>query len=257
MPIAHAVKGHVYTVVIDNEAKLNALDLETWSELGRAFRALGSNEAIRCVVVRGAGGKAFSAGADISEFPKARADAAQARAYGAVVAEALAAIQECAQPTIAMINGVCTGGGVEVACACDIRIAAKSARFGVPINRLGHAFAYAEMAPVLAVLGRALVLELLLEGRIMDSAEAERRGVVNRVVADDALEAEVTAAAERIAAGAPLANRMTKRFVRRLAEARPLSKDEIAEAYALCDSADYAEGLAAFLAKRKPKFEGR
>jgi len=257
MPLSHAVKGIVYTVVIDNPAKLNALDRDTWGELGRVMTALSANQALRCVVVRGAGDKAFSAGADISEFPATRANAAQARAYGAVVAEALKAVQDCAHPTIAMINGACTGGGVEIACSCDIRIAGASARFGVPISRLGHAFAYAEMAPVLAVLGRALVLELLLEGRIMDSAEAARRGLVSRVVADGELEAEVMATAARIAEGAPLANRATKRFVRRLAEARPLSPDEVAEAYALCDSADYAEGLAAFLAKRKPKFEGR
>lgn len=257
MPISHAVEGAVYTVVIDNPARLNALDRDTWAELGRAMAALGNNEALRCVVVRGAGDRAFSAGADIADFPATRASAAQAREYGAVVAEALKAVQECAHPTIAMINGVCTGGGVEIACACDIRIAGASARFGVPINRLGHAFAYPEMAPVLAVLGRALVLELLLEGRIMDSAEAERRGLVSRVVPDGDLAAEVAATAARIAEGAPLANRATKRFVRRLGEPRPLSPDEIAEAYALCDSADYAEGLAAFLAKRKPRFEGR
>lgn len=257
MPITHAVAGAVYTVVLDNEARLNAVDLDTWAELGRTMAAIGNNQAIRCVVVRGAGNKAFSAGADIADFPENRADAAQARKYGAVVADALAAIQQCAHPTLAMINGVCTGGGVEIACSCDIRIAARSARFGVPINRLGHAFAYAEMAPVLAVLGRATVLELLLEARMMESAEAERRGLVSRVVADDKLEDEVMATAARIAEGAPLANRMTKRFVRRLADGRPLTVDEIAEGYSLCDSEDYAEGLAAFLEKRKPNFEGR
>jgi enoyl-CoA hydratase len=257
MPISHAVDGAVYTVVIDNPARLNALDLDTWAELGRTMVALAKNDAIRCIVVRGAGDKAFSAGADISEFPKTRASAKHARAYGAVVADALEAIQNCTHPTIAVINGVCTGGGVEIACSCDIRIAAASARFGVPINRLGHAFAYAEMAPVLAVLGPALVLELLLEGRILDAAEAERRGLVNRMVPDGELEAEVKAVAGRIAEGAPLANRATKRFLKRLADPRPLTKEEIAEAYALCDSEDYAEGLAAFLAKRKPKFHGR
>ncbi|MGH6660444.1 MAG: enoyl-CoA hydratase-related protein [Rhodospirillales bacterium] len=257
MPISHTVQGAVFTVVIDNPSKLNALTRDDWAELGRTMTALSGNDAIRCIVVRGAGDKAFSAGADISEFPETRANAAQARAYGAIVAEALQAIQDCAHPTLAMINGVCTGGGAEIACSCDIRIAGASARFGVPINRLGHAFAYAEMAPVLAVLGRAMVLELLLEGRILDAAEAERRGLVSRVVADGELEAEVAATAARIAEGAPLANRMTKRFVRRLADPRPLSAAETAEAYALCDSSDYAEGLAAFLAKRKPKFEGR
>ena len=257
MPISHVLDGRVATIIINNPAKLNALGLGDWAVLGEAATALSKNTDLRCVVVRGAGGKAFSAGADISEFPDTRADAAQASDYGAVVAGTLAAIQECRHPTIAMINGVCTGGGVEIACACDIRIAARSARLGVPINRLGHAFAYAEMAPVLAAVGAALVLELLLEGRIMDADEAERRGLVNRVVADADLEAEVEATAGRIAEGAPLANRATKRILRRLLQGRPLTAAETAQAYELCDSQDYAEGLAAFLAKRKPTFEGR
>jgi enoyl-CoA hydratase/carnithine racemase len=257
MAISHAIADQVATLVINNPAKLNALALADWEKLGEAATALCKNTDLRCVILRGAGDKAFSAGADISEFPDNRADAEQARAYGAIVAGALRAIQECRHPTIAMINGVCTGGGVEIACACDIRIAARTARFGVPINRLGHAFAYAEMAPVLAAIGPALVLELLLEGRIIDASEAEQRGLVNRVVADAGLEAEVKAAAARIADGAPLANRATKRILRRLLEPRPLTEAEAAEAYELCDSKDYAEGLAAFLAKRKPTFEGR
>lgn len=257
MPIAHAIDGPHATLILNNPARLNALGLDDWAALGETMAALAKDDALRCVVVRGAGDRAFSAGADISEFPETRADAAQARAYGAVVARALGALRDCPHPTIAMINGVCTGGGMEIACACDIRIAGRSARFGVPINRLGHAFAYAEMAPVLAAVGPALVLELLLEGRIVDSAEALRRGLVNRVVADAALDSEVRAAAGRIAQGAPLANRATKRILRRLLDARPLSEAETREAYELCDSKDYAEGLAAFLAKRKPTFEGR
>ena len=254
--ILHSTDGPIATVVIDNPDKLNALSLGAWAELGRVMRVLSENDAIRCVVIRGSGDRAFCAGADISEFPDVRATAAQAGAYGKVVTETLAALTGCRHPTVAMIHGACTGGGLEVACGCDIRIAGASARFGVPINRLGHAFAFAEMTPVLAVAGRSLVLELLLEGRIMGAEEAQRRGLVSRVVADADLEAEVRATAGRIAGGAPLANRATKKFLNRLADPRPLSEAEIDEAFELCDSKDYAEGLRAFLAKEKPAFEG-
>ena len=255
--VALAIDGPIATVTLNNPAKMNALTLEAWAGLGEAMTAVSGDESLRCVVIRGAGERAFSAGADISEFPDIRANGEQARVYGKVVAAALSALTGCLHPTVAAIQGVCTGGGMEVACGCDIRIANASSRFGVPINRLGHAFAYAEMATVLPVVGRGMVLEMILEGRILESAEAERRGLVNRVVADEDFEAEIKATAERIASGAPLTNRVTKKFLNRLDDPAPLSAAEIIEGYALCDSDDYAEGLRAFLAKEKPLFEGK
>ena len=173
------------------------------------------------------------------------------------MADALSALTGCLHPTVAAIQGVCMGGGMEVACGCDIRVANASSRFGVPINKLGHAFAYAEMATVLPVVGRDMMLELILEGRIIDAEEALRRGLLNRVVADEDFEDEIKATAERIASGAPLVNRATKKFLNRLDGPASLSAAEIDEGYALCDSDDYAEGLRAFLAKEKPLFEGK
>ncbi len=249
--------GPIATVVLNNPAKMNALTLEAWAGLGEAMSAVSGDESLRCVVIRGAGGRAFSAGADISEFPDIRANGEQARVYGKVVADTLSAITGCLHPTVAAIQGVCTGGGMEVACGCDIRVANASSRFGVPINKLGHAFAYAEMATVLTSVSRGMVLEMILEGRIIDSAEAERRGLVNRVVADEDFEDEIRATTQRIASGAPLTNRVTKKFLNRLDDPTPLSATEIIEGYALCDSDDYAEGLRAFLAKEKPTFEGK
>ena len=255
--VALAIDGPIATVTLNNPAKMNALTLEAWAGLGEAMTAVSGDESLRCVVIRGAGERAFSAGADISEFLNIRANGEQARVYGKVVAAALSALTGCRHPTVAAIQGVCTGGGMEVACGCDIRIANASSRFGVPINRLGHAFAYPEMAPVAAAVGRRMVLELLLEGRIMDSDEAERCGLVNRVVADKDLDAEAEATAGRISEGAPLANRATKKFLNRLLDPTPLTREELDEAYELCDSEDYAEGMRAFLAKEKPDFKGR
>lgn len=256
-PIIQTIDGPIATVVLDNPDRMNALTLEAWAELGRVMKALSDDTELRCVLVRGAGEEAFCAGADIADFAVNRADAAQARDYGAVVAETLKELAGCLHPTVAVIQGACTGGGLEIACCCDIRIANESSRFGVPINRLGHAFAYPEMAPVVAAVGRRMVLELLLEGRILDADEAEGCGLVNRVVADEDLDAEAEATAKRIAEGAPLAHRATKKYLNRLLDPTPLTRAELDEAYELCDSEDYAEGLRAFLAKENPDFKGR
>lgn len=249
--------GSVVTVLLDNPDKLNALNLASWDELARVMTALSEDDEIRCVVIRGVGERAFCAGADISELPVKRGDAAGARQYGAVTDAAMEAITECRHPTLAAIRGPCTGGGLEIACACDIRIAGASARFGVPINRLGHVLGHMEMKLVLAAAGPELLLEMLLEARIIDAEEALRRGLVGRVVPDGELDATVAAAAERIAEGAPLSNRTTKKFLRRLSSPAPLSEAELDEVNTVCDSDDYAEGLRAFLAKEKPDFKGK
>lgn len=249
--------GPIATVVINNPEKRNALDKATWERLLAIMRALSADDDLRCIVLRGAGDEAFAAGADISKFPSERANAAQAKRYGQAVSDAIHAVFECRHPTIAMIQGACTGGGMEIACACDLRISGESARLGVPINRLGHPLAYPEMEVVRHVVGRATMLEILLEGRLFGAREAEHRGLVNRVVPDERLEEEVYATARRIAAGAPLAARASKRFALRLTDPRPLTQAELDESYVLCDSEDYREGVRAFLAKEKPMFKGR
>lgn len=256
-PIILERDGDIATVILNNPSKRNALALASWHWLSKTIEALDSDESLRCIIIRGAGDKAFASGADISEFPEKRSNAEQAYVYGQATDKALGVLLACRHPIIAMIRGACTGGGLEIAACCDMRIAADDARFGVPINRIGHAFAPAEMKPVLDLVGKAMVLELLLEGRIMDAVEAERRGLVNRVVDDAKLETEVMETAERIASGAPLAARMTKKVLNRLLDdPAPISEAETRESYEPCDSADYREGFEAFMAKRAPKFSG-
>ncbi|HET7764596.1 MAG TPA: enoyl-CoA hydratase-related protein [Burkholderiales bacterium] len=249
--------GPVATVALSNPGKLNALDLAMWKRLGEAMRELDRDKALRCVVVRGAGNEAFAAGADISEFAKTRNNSRVARKYGEQLETTMRAIGACRHPVVAMIHGACVGGGMEIISQCDLRICGISSRFGIPISKLGLVVGYVEMQGLIGLVGRAAAMEILLEGRILSAADAEDMGLVNRVVADDKVEDEALAAARRIANGAPLVARWHKKFARRLASPRPVGKTERNEAYACYDTEDFREGVAAFLAKRKPEFRGK
>jgi enoyl-CoA hydratase/carnithine racemase len=251
--------GAIATVTLSHPGKLNAITVAMWRALKRVMEALSLDDALRCVVLRGAGSEAFAAGADIAEFAAERDNAQQGRRYHReYVHGALKAVGECRHPTVAMIHGPCAGGGLEIACLCDLRIAGRSGRFGVPINRLGFAIAYDELAALLPLTGRAVALEILVEGRMWDAAEALQKGLLTRVVLDAELEQEAYAAARRIADGAPLVNRWHKRFVQRLApQPAPLTEAEIAENFAYFATEDYRIGMHAFAAKQRPQFKGR
>lgn len=245
-------------ITINNPAKRNALPLAAWGALTDVIETLEADDDVRCVIIRGAGEKAFASGADISEFPKTRANAKQALEYGESVSNALHQLQNLKHPTIAMIRGACTGGGLEIAACCDMRIASENARFGVPINRIGHAFAAGELRPVIELVGKGVALELLLEGQILDAESALKKGLVTRVVPALELEANVAKTASNIANGAPLAARVTKRYINRIsADLSPFTEKEIADSYEPCDSDDYTEGYTAFLEKRDPNFTGK
>ncbi|MFO0233000.1 MAG: enoyl-CoA hydratase/isomerase family protein, partial [Burkholderiales bacterium] len=172
--------GDVATVVLNRPAKLNALTRPMWRMLGDAFEALSADDAVRCVVVRGAGERAFSPGNDISEFQTQRATKAQAIDYGRDMHRTAHAIAACRHPVVARIHGICVGGGLEIAALADLRICGESSRFGAPIKSLGLVMAYAEMAPLVKLVGESAALEILREGRIFDAAEGKDQGVVTR-----------------------------------------------------------------------------
>jgi len=228
-----------------------------WASLGETINALSDDDDLRCIVIRGAGEKAFSPGNDIGEFANERSNKTQAIAYGAVMHRTAGALAACRHPLIAQIHGICVGGGLEIAALCDLRICGESSRFGAPIKNLGLVMAYAEMAPLVRLVGPAVALEILLEGRIFDAVEAKDKGLVTRVVPDDRVAAEARESAQRIADGAPLVARWHKKFARRLASGQPPSDAEIDECFDCFDTEDFRIGYAAFLAKQKPGFLGR
>lgn len=257
MSILHEIADRIATVTLNKPDRMNALDLGMWRELAQVMRALSADESVRCIIVRGAGEKAFSAGADIEEFERARNSAEKSRAYSQVTQAALAAIAECRHPTIAEIHGACVGGGLEMATLCDMRICGASSRFGVPINRLGLVVSYEELGGLVPLVGKAGALEILLEGRVFGAEEAMRKGLVNRFVADAEVTAEVAATARRISQGAPLVARWHKKFIHRMLQPAPLTAEERDEAHLCFDTEDFRIGWKAFLEKSRPSFVGR
>lgn len=257
LPIIVERDGDIATIILNNPEKMNAMNLAMWQGLIDAMEHLSADDNVRCVVIRGAGGRAFSAGADIEEFPHTRLDKEAARSYAQVTHRAMRAVAESRHPTLAVIHGACVGGGLELASVCDMRICGESSRFGAPINRLGLVMSYGELGGLVALAGRAVALEIVLEGRVFGAEEAAHKGLVNRVVDDVKVDEEGAATARRIAAGAPLVARWHKRFVQRLSDARALTEAELDEAFDCFDTEDFRIGYRAFLAKERPAFVGR
>jgi enoyl-CoA hydratase/carnithine racemase len=249
--------GPIATVVLNRPEKLNALTRAMWRTLGETITTLSADDTLRCIIVRGAGEKAFSPGNDISEFANERSNKQQAIAYGRMMHETAHTFERCRHPIVAQIHGICVGGGLEIASLCDLRICGESSRFGVPIKNLGLVMAYPEMLPLVRLAGADVALEMLLEGRIISAAEAKEKRLVTRVVPDAEVAAEARATAQRIADGAPLVARWHKKFARRLADAHPITAAECDECFDCFDTEDFRIGYAAFLAKVKPEFKGR
>ncbi|MGE5146411.1 MAG: enoyl-CoA hydratase [Candidatus Eiseniibacteriota bacterium] len=252
------VEDHTGWLTFSNPARLNALTFEMWQQISEHFAAFAANDAVRVVVLRGDGDKAFISGADISQFESKRGTKDARDVYNQATYAASAAIQNCPVPTIAMINGYCIGGGLGVALGCDLRIAASNARFAIPAAKLGLGYDYVGVKRLVDVVGPSFAKEIFYTARQFDAEEARVMGLVNRVVAVDALEGYVRDYANTIAANAPLTIKAAKLAVNAaIAGTEPANLAEVRGAVGACfESEDYKEGRRAFTEKRKPKFRG-
>lgn len=250
------IDAGIAEIRLDGPDKHNVLGITGWRTLAEEFETLTKNADVRCVTIRGVGGRAFSAGSDISAFEAQRTAPDDVKGYSDAIGTALHAVWNCPHPTIAIVQGLCVGGGLEIISCCDVRVCEASSRFGAPINRLGLTMSHTELDPLVRLIGAGAALDLLLTGELVPAAGARRIGLVNRVVPDGEVRTRGRELAEQIAAGAPLVNRWHKKFIRRLEDPTPLSDAERAEAHDAFQTDDYREGREAFVEKRKPTFTG-
>lgn len=247
--------GNLARVTLSHPGRFNAMSRAMWRELRAVFTALPTDPSLRCIVLRGEGGH-FCAGGDISEYESFRFDEASLRDFHEQeVWGGLQAVLDCDVPVVAQIEGNCMGAGVEIACCCDIRIAADTARFGAPIGRLGFPMAPREAALVLREAGAACAREMLLEAAVLTAAQMQARGFLQRVVAETELVPEVAQSVQRVSRLAPQAARLNKQTLRVLqSPGAEVPAALLATAYAYADSAEHREGIASFLAKRPADF---
>ena len=255
-PVAIADRDAIRTITVDRPSKLNALDLATIDALDAAFAAAAEDPAVRCVVLTGAGPKAFVAGADIAQMNGLTA--VQGRDFSLRGQRLMRRIERMPKPVVAMVNGFALGGGLELAMACHLRIAADSAKLGQPEINLGLVPGFGGSQRLLRLAGRAVALELCLLGTPVDAARALQLGIVNRVVPAAELEAQTMQVAAQLAAAAPLALRGLLDCVHVGGEC-PIEEGleyESAQFGLMFATADMREGTRAFLERRKPDFRG-
>ena len=250
--LLYTIRDGIGHVVLNRPHARNALTFAMYERLAEIATSPGDAKAL---VLTGAGDKAFAAGTDIAQF-RAFATADDAIAYEARLDRVLGALERCAVPTIAAVAGACTGGGAGIAAACDLRIAAANARFGFPIARtLGNCLSMANIARLSALIGPARVIDMIFTARLLSAQEAQAAGLVGEILPDaDALATRATELATLVASHAPLTLRATKEEIRRLRDNLPPDEDLIRLCYT---SADFREGMEAFLTKRPPVWTGR
>lgn len=259
MPQSHILVARleaIAAVTLNRPQVRNALNLPMWDALRRAMDELSADDGLRCVVVRGAGGN-FSAGADIKSFAAERGTRAQEDRYAQVLHESMQSMRLCRHPVVAQLQGYCIGGGAGIASMCDFRVGGEGIRLGITARNLGIWYPYAEIDPLIQLAGIGVAAELLIEGRIFNGREAYEKGLLSRVVPDDAVEQEAMALAERIAGGSPLSARFHKAAIRKLRGPLPVTPEEELAANAFVETEDFRNAARAFAEKRKPDFAGR
>jgi len=245
-------------LTINRPEKRNALTDEMWRAVPEAINWLVGQKRVRVIIIRGAGGQDFSAGADIGEFATLRKDAATARAYEVANSAAFASVRNCPVPVIAAIRGICFGGGFGLAAAADVRLADDTARFAIPAGRLGLAYPLDAVQDLVRALGDQQARHALFSAQEISASHASACGCVLKLYRPEQLDAEVLALATAIAAAAPLSVRASKAAISALHSTSPKDYDKAAAlAASTFDSQDYAEGRHAFMEKREPAFEGK
>jgi enoyl-CoA hydratase/carnithine racemase len=257
--ILQSVTEGVGVITFNNPEKRNAMSLDMWQGLGLALVELRDDPEVRVVILVGAGDKAFVSGADISQFEKTRHNAAASEEYAKRSAAERALLADYPKPTIACIRGFCLGGGMQVAMLADIRIAAENSQFGIPAAKLGIAYGFDGLRNLVSLVGPSWARLLMYTGMRIDSAEAARIGLVDRVVPDAELWDATLDIARTISGNAPLAIQAAKITIAQvLKDSGKRDMDAIkAIGLACMDSEDFREGRRAFMEKRKPQFKGR
>ncbi len=254
-----SVQGGVGTITFNQPEKRNAMSIDMWGGLVDILAAWEHDDAVRCVVLTGAGDKAFVSGADISQFEQNRSNAEAQQEYEKRTSSGRAKLTDYPKPVIARIQGFCLGGGLGIAMAADIRIAAEGAQFGIPAAKLGIAYGWDMVRRLVSLIGHANARMILFTGERFGAAEAARIGLVNQVVPDADLDATVEKLARTMAGNAPLSLQGMKHiFGQALRDPADRDIASVTAAVATCfDSADYTEGRTAFMEKRQPRFQGK
>jgi enoyl-CoA hydratase/carnithine racemase len=252
------VDGPIGWMTFNKPARRNAVSLDMWEAIPVILDHFEQDPAVRVIVLQGAGEQAFVSGADISQFETMRSSQETNAAYDKASEAASRRLAGCSKPTIAMIRGFCIGGGVAIAIGCDIRIAGEGSRFGIPAARLGLGYGAPGVKKLMDLVGPSFTKEIFFTARHFSAAEAREMGLVNRVVADEGLEAYTRQYCATIGDNAPMTMHALKRTVGELARGE---KADLAASEALVqacfDSQDYVEGRRAFMEKRRPVFRGR
>jgi len=245
-------------VRIDNPQRHNAMSLSMWRELAQHVAALDASPDVRVLALTGTGRRAFVSGADITEFATLRDSNEQVIAYEQAVSDAQNSLATCGKPTVALINGLCMGGGIGLALSCDLRFCTETARFRMPAARLGLGYSIAGLRRAVQVLGYANTADIFFSARNFNGTEAQRLGLVNRCFPDEQFDLLASAAVNEMGSNAPLTLHAAKQTLRHILDEDQISSTDVEQAIRACfESADYREGQLAFREKRLPVFRGQ